>query len=110
MLLLKSGNPCSAQERNKQRSLEDVIYVSSRNSDSSYVLDIWDILHCVLPLRTFFELCHFRLYSPPVQRDPWHMFSSFFQYLLLAPSFTNVLNVYAFCNLHDVSDTLHINL
>jgi len=36
-------------------------------------------------------------------QDPWHMFSSFFQYLLLAPSFTNVLNVYAFCNLHDVS-------
>ncbi|KAI0068690.1 chitin synthase [Artomyces pyxidatus] len=36
-------------------------------------------------------------------RDPWHMFSSFFQYLALAPSFTNVLNVYAFCNLHDVS-------
>ena len=31
------------------------------------------------------------------------MFSSFIQYLLLAPSFTNVLNVYAFCNLHDVS-------
>lgn len=25
------------------------------------------------------------------------------QYLCLAPSFTNVLNVYAFCNLHDVS-------
>jgi chitin synthase len=36
-------------------------------------------------------------------RDPWHMFSSFLQYLALAPSFTNVLNVYAFCNLHDVS-------
>jgi len=36
-------------------------------------------------------------------RDPWHLVSSFLQYLLLAPSFTNVLNVYAFCNLHDVS-------
>ncbi|OSX60115.1 glycosyltransferase family 2 protein [Postia placenta MAD-698-R-SB12] len=36
-------------------------------------------------------------------RDPWHLFTSFFQYLCLAPSFTNVLNVYAFCNLHDVS-------
>ncbi|KAH0587521.1 Chitin synthase, class 1 [Termitomyces sp. 'cryptogamus'] len=36
-------------------------------------------------------------------RDPWHMFSSFLQYLCIAPSFTNVLNVYAFCNLHDVS-------
>ncbi|KAF8067008.1 putative chitin synthase [Lyophyllum atratum] len=35
--------------------------------------------------------------------DPAHMFHSFFQYLLLAPSFVNVLNVYAFCNLHDVS-------
>lgn len=35
--------------------------------------------------------------------DPWHMLSSFPQYMLLAPSFTNVLNVYAFCNLHDVS-------
>jgi hypothetical protein len=31
------------------------------------------------------------------------MFSSFGQYLCLAPSFVNVLNVYAFCNLHDVS-------
>ncbi|KAF4620081.1 hypothetical protein D9613_005225 [Agrocybe pediades] len=36
-------------------------------------------------------------------RDPWHMFSSFLQYMCIAPSFTNVLNVYAFCNLHDVS-------
>lgn len=31
------------------------------------------------------------------------MFTSLIQYLLLAPSFTNILNVYAFCNLHDVS-------
>jgi chitin synthase len=38
-----------------------------------------------------------------LQRDPWHMFTSFAPYMLLAPSFTNVLNVYAFCNLHDVS-------
>jgi chitin synthase len=34
------------------------------------------------------------------------MFSSFFQYLCLAPSFINVLNVYAFCNLHDVRPTI----
>jgi len=41
--------------------------------------------------------------SSCLYRDPWHLFSSMLQYLLLAPSFTNVLNVYAFCNLHDVS-------
>ncbi|KIV99552.1 chitin synthase G [Verruconis gallopava] len=35
--------------------------------------------------------------------DPWHMFTSFAQYLLLMPSFTNILNVYAFSNWHDVS-------
>jgi chitin synthase len=35
--------------------------------------------------------------------DPWHMFSSFLQYLLLMPSFINILNVYAFSNWHDVS-------
>ena len=29
--------------------------------------------------------------------------TSFIQYLVLAPSYINILNVYAFCNLHDVS-------
>lgn len=35
--------------------------------------------------------------------DPWHMVTSLVQYMLLTPTFTNVLNVYAFCNTHDVS-------
>ena len=35
--------------------------------------------------------------------DPWHMITSFPQYMMIAPSFINILNVYAFCNLHDVS-------
>ena len=35
--------------------------------------------------------------------DPWHMFTSFPQYLLLMPSYVNILNVYAFSNWHDVS-------
>lgn len=43
------------------------------------------------------------LFASILYRDPWHMLSSFIQYLCVAPSFTNVLNVYAFCNLHDVS-------
>ncbi|KAK9463462.1 chitin synthase-domain-containing protein [Lipomyces oligophaga] len=32
-----------------------------------------------------------------------HLFTSFFQYMLLSPSYINVLNVYAFCNIHDLS-------
>ncbi|KAI9885968.1 MAG: Bifunctional acetohydroxyacid reductoisomerase [Watsoniomyces obsoletus] len=35
--------------------------------------------------------------------DPWHMFSSFLQYLLTMSSYVNILNVYAFSNWHDVS-------
>ncbi|TDL18313.1 glycosyltransferase family 2 protein [Rickenella mellea] len=35
--------------------------------------------------------------------EPWHMITSFVQYLLMAPSYISVLNVYAFANVHDVS-------
>ncbi|EGW33813.1 uncharacterized protein SPAPADRAFT_59174 [Spathaspora passalidarum NRRL Y-27907] len=35
--------------------------------------------------------------------EPWHMFTSFLQYILLSPSYINVLNIYAFCNIDDVS-------
>ncbi|KAG2225556.1 hypothetical protein INT45_013667 [Circinella minor] len=35
--------------------------------------------------------------------DPWHMFTSFIQYIFMSPSYINVLNIYAFCNTHDVS-------
>lgn len=35
--------------------------------------------------------------------EPWHMFTSFIQYILLSPSYVNVLNIYAFCNIDDVS-------
>lgn len=35
--------------------------------------------------------------------DPWHMFTSFPQYLLMMTSYINILMVYAFSNWHDVS-------
>lgn len=35
--------------------------------------------------------------------DPWHMFTSFPQYLLTMSSYINILNVYAYSNWHDVS-------
>ncbi|KAK4503794.1 hypothetical protein PRZ48_004709 [Zasmidium cellare] len=35
--------------------------------------------------------------------DPWHMFTSFIQYLLMMTSYINILMVYAFSNWHDVS-------
>jgi chitin synthase len=35
--------------------------------------------------------------------DPWHMFTSLIPYIFMSPSYINVLNIYAFCNTHDVS-------
>lgn len=35
--------------------------------------------------------------------DPWYMFTSYLEYLLVASSYINILNVYAFSNWHDVS-------
>lgn len=35
--------------------------------------------------------------------EPWHMFTSFIQYMFLLPSYVNILMMYAMCNLHDVS-------
>ncbi|KAL1842126.1 hypothetical protein VTJ49DRAFT_6005 [Mycothermus thermophilus] len=35
--------------------------------------------------------------------DPWHMFTSFLQYLILLPSYICTLQIYAFCNTHDVT-------
>lgn len=35
--------------------------------------------------------------------DPWHMFTSSAQYFLLLPSYICTLQVYAFCNTHDIT-------
>lgn len=35
--------------------------------------------------------------------EPSFMVTSFLQYLLISPSYVNVLNIYSFCNIHDVS-------
>lgn len=38
-----------------------------------------------------------------IHGQPSFMVTSFFQYLLLSPTYVNVLNIYSFCNIHDVS-------
>jgi chitin synthase len=43
------------------------------------------------------------LVSSIMYLEPWHMLTSFVQYLFLLPSYVNILLIYAFCNLHDVS-------
>ncbi|TDL25938.1 hypothetical protein BD410DRAFT_764173 [Rickenella mellea] len=35
--------------------------------------------------------------------DPWHLLTSFIPYLMLSPTYINILNIYAFSNLDDIS-------
>jgi chitin synthase len=59
----------------------------------------WRIRHVLTPQATY----GLYLVSSLLYFDPWHMLTSFVQYLLLLPSYVNILLIYAFCNLHDVS-------
>ncbi|KIJ66341.1 glycosyltransferase family 2 protein [Hydnomerulius pinastri MD-312] len=43
------------------------------------------------------------LFSSIMHLEPWHMFTSFIQYMFLLPSYVNILMMYAMCNLHDVT-------
>ncbi|KAJ4315423.1 hypothetical protein N0V84_008370 [Fusarium piperis] len=35
--------------------------------------------------------------------DPWHLFTSYAQFLFVSSSYVNILNIFAFSNVHDVS-------
>ncbi|KAI9009778.1 chitin synthase-domain-containing protein [Gaertneriomyces semiglobifer] len=41
--------------------------------------------------------------SSVMHADPWHVLTSMVQYMFLLPAYVNIFNVYAFCNLHDIS-------
>ncbi|KAK4685344.1 chitin synthase, partial [Tremellales sp. Uapishka_1] len=70
----------------------------------------WSDVSALFSNKTFLDLAlslmaTYGLYliSSILYFEPWHMITSFIQYLLLLPSYVNILLIYAFCNLHDVS-------
>jgi len=60
----------------------------------------WNGIKIVLSILATYGLY---IFSSILHLQPAHMITSFIQYLLLLPSFVNILMVYAFCNTHDVS-------
>ncbi|KAI8367233.1 chitin synthase 1 [Choanephora cucurbitarum] len=59
-----------------------------------------DFRHVVMSALSTYGLY---IVSSMLYMDPWHMVTCFLQYLFLLPTYVNILNVYAFCNIHDVS-------
>ncbi|TFK53655.1 glycosyltransferase family 2 protein [Heliocybe sulcata] len=66
---------------------------ASRNGGSAYAVMLFSII-VTYGVYTTSSLLFF---------DPWHMLTSFLPYMLLSPTYINILNIYAFCNLDDIS-------
>ncbi|KAI8347942.1 glycosyltransferase family 2 protein [Mortierella sp. GBAus27b] len=79
--------------KNVQKGIEDGTGAKSYLDDAMF-------RNTVLSLASTYGLYFFASF---LFLEPWHMFHSFFQYLFMVPSYVNILNVYAFCNIHDIS-------
>ncbi|RIA98760.1 glycosyltransferase family 2 protein [Glomus cerebriforme] len=80
-------------ERGVNRTIKDF----NINSLISKNVSFWSIIFSVASTYGIYFIASFLFF------EPWHLISSSLQYLLLIPFYINILNVYAFCNIHDVS-------
>ncbi|KAJ3072201.1 Chitin synthase, class 2 [Podochytrium sp. JEL0797] len=86
------------------------IKVSIDHYIASNPTGVWSFFHYVANEPAFRDLVvstlsTYALYfiSSAMFLDPWHTFTCMIQYLFMIPAFTNILMVYAFTNIHDVS-------
>ncbi|KAJ5807037.1 hypothetical protein N7474_010629 [Penicillium riverlandense] len=70
------------------------------DGDSSFKISNTLMMNIVLSMLSTVGLY---FYTSFLYLDPWHMFTSSAQYFLLLPSYICTLQVYAFCNTHDVT-------
>ncbi|GAA5927919.1 uncharacterized protein JCM15063_006035 [Sporobolomyces koalae] len=75
------------------REIKDWSNIAALFGDSGF-RDIVLALAATYGLYILSSLLHF---------DPWHLVTSFLQYLLLVPSFIIVLTIYSFANTHDLA-------
>jgi hypothetical protein len=90
---IRESDFCSTGTFTSGKSLDPILPIFPFKSRTSVLSDLAD---CQATYGLY-------LISSILFLDPWHMLTSFIQYLLLLPSYVNILLIYAFCNLHDVS-------
>ncbi|GAA6023247.1 hypothetical protein JCM10207_005221 [Rhodosporidiobolus poonsookiae] len=71
------------------------VYHAVKQSDNSLIM-----AQIVISLASTYGVY---ILSALIALDPWHIVTSMAQYMLMAPIYINVLNIYAFANLHDFS-------
>ncbi|KAM3420291.1 hypothetical protein BST61_g3576 [Cercospora zeina] len=78
------------------------IYIVVRQLSGSHALSFGNNVFTNLIVSTLSTVGLYFLMSF-LYMDPWHMFTSSGQYFALLPSYIATLQVYAFCNAHDVT-------
>ncbi|KAL0092812.1 glycosyltransferase family 2 protein [Phycomyces blakesleeanus] len=83
-----------------QNASETIGWTNSLNTNVGLVFENTGLRNMIVSLAATYGLY---FVSSLLYGQPWHMFTSFLPYLLLLPGYVNILNIYAFCNTHDVS-------
>ena len=93
--------------------LMNLIYMTKRlvdfNSDPeggskyAYINEYYADVGPVTVIVSGFSLFGVYIIAAIISLDPWHLFTSWGQFLFISTSYTNILNIFAFCNIHDVS-------
>ncbi|KAI7871996.1 chitin synthase 1 [Spinellus fusiger] len=83
-----------------QLSTDSIVWTTSTRDNFFLVFDNYGLRNTIISLIATYGVY---LISSLLYRQPWHMLTSFLPYLILLPSYVNILNIYAFCNTHDVS-------
>ncbi|RYO75321.1 hypothetical protein DL764_010491 [Monosporascus ibericus] len=72
-------------------------------SSYTYIGEFYADLGAPTVIVSAFSVFGVYILSGLLARDPWHLLTSFAQFLFVSSSYVNILNVYAFSNTHDVT-------
>lgn len=82
------------------KSIKQIVKDGSNHVTWSHLLENTQFQNLLVAILSTYVLY---LFGFVVFLQPIHMLTSFVQYLLLSPAYVNILNIYAFCNIHDIS-------
>lgn len=82
-----------------QKAADDIKLTSDATISIVRILEDTGFRNMLVSLMATYGLY---LVSSLLYGQPWHMITSFLPYLILLPGYINILNIYAFCNTHDV--------
>lgn len=82
------------------KAIQQILKETKDNTDWTFFFADTQFRNLVIAILSTYILY---LFGFIIYMQPIHMLTSFVQYLLLSPAYVNILNIYAFCNIHDIT-------